>query len=847
MRIGSAWESPEQAGYSHFLEHLCFKSTRDFSYNEISALVTSLGGNINAYTDFDGTCFHLLLPSEHWQQGLIILSQLARFPAFNGKDVEMEKDIISEEIRQYENDPESSFIEYIQTTCFIDSPLRHPVMGSVGSVRQASFSKLCEFLQQYYRPDNCFLVLTGDLNPAKVEEQIEHLFADWSAPAQYLQHDPAPYLEPEINGYRFFERQRRQEYLAIVLPELAESHPLSDAMLVALRHMAIGRASRLYKLLVEKEKLCSEVKISSLSGTMSGVTVIQLNPIGKNHCNAILSVVAQVLVELQQGLLDQAEFELIKLDIIHGWLYGFDTMENLANMLGGEEFILGYEKLYEYGDRIAALTREQVQECVRRYYTLDSISIYHQAGQSVQIDFPGLWERSFRAIPTPGLGSSLSVTAVLADQAPEQMITNSAVHSETGCFTTIAPGYYQARFVNGITLLYKHIPSRPVCGFALSTDVSQLDEDPAHRGANFLCTTAMLHSTHKHSHEQIMQLCRRIGLNIRVEQHLDSTTFRGKCFPASLEQALGILAELYLEPALQAPYIQLLKSAAKDSLRRDRQNPFSHAYQRWFRMLFGAHSPYDCVCGNIQDLDRLNVLKINSWHRQWYLGRPFHLALVGSVEPEHILEMVGRIFRYHSVSQPSPKPNPPKVVPQKTRYIVERTDGSQAIIHLGGFAPPALNRTHTTAFHILAQVLGGDMESRFFNLLREKYGYAYQTGMEYISIHGLGYWNANAYCDLDDFKPCLKLMREIIGEVRQRGIEPEELQTAQNYLCGLDRFERESVSSQAAAMSNLSALGYEPEFYLNREQRIRAISVDTVNDAAGAWLDPANLFSYILL
>jgi len=91
------------------------------------------------------------------------------------------------------------------------------------------------------------------------------------------------------------------------------------------------------------------------------------------------------------------------------------------------------------------------------------------------------------------------------------------------------------------------------------------------------------------------------------------------------------------------------------------------------------------------------------------------------------------------------------------------------------------------------------------------------------------------------------LMREIIGEVRQRGIEPEELQTAQNYLCGLDRFERESVSSQAAAMSNLSALGYEPEFYLNREQRIRAISVDTVNDAAGAWLDPANLFSYILL
>ncbi|MGC9362300.1 MAG: M16 family metallopeptidase, partial [Candidatus Syntrophosphaera sp.] len=94
VRIGSAWEDESEAGYSHFLEHLAFKRTHDFGYNQIMNHVNSLGGNINAYTDFDCTCYYLMLPSEFLREGLKVFAELAARPAFDSADVATEKDII---------------------------------------------------------------------------------------------------------------------------------------------------------------------------------------------------------------------------------------------------------------------------------------------------------------------------------------------------------------------------------------------------------------------------------------------------------------------------------------------------------------------------------------------------------------------------------------------------------------------------------------------------------------------------------------------------------------------------------------------------------------------------------
>lgn len=162
IRTGSVHESSAQRGYAHFLEHLVFKNTARYPNNSLSLAASECGAVLNAYTDYDTTCFYLTLPSEMLDTGLEILSQMAVYSEFTTHDVEVEKSIIIEEIHQYEAEPEMDFIEYIQTKYFTDSPLRYPVLGDSRSIRMATREALVDFYRQHYVPQNAFLVATGD-------------------------------------------------------------------------------------------------------------------------------------------------------------------------------------------------------------------------------------------------------------------------------------------------------------------------------------------------------------------------------------------------------------------------------------------------------------------------------------------------------------------------------------------------------------------------------------------------------------------------------------------------------------------------------------------------------------
>lgn len=834
IRIGSAWEADKEAGYSHFMEHLTFKSTLNFGYNQITERVTELGGSINAYTDFDCTCYYLMLPAEFQRDGLQILAELAIHPSYTAEDVGMEKDIIIEEIRQYENDPELDFFEYIQTSCFRSNPLRKPVLGSVRSIRNASWGKLKDFQKRYYQPANAFLVLAGDLDPELLSEQMPALWGAWQGSPLPAPPDHSRYLEPEPPAAASFQRSNAQEFLAWVLPELCEAHPQNDALLIAQRYLATGRSSRLYKRLLEEEKLCSSVKVDSITGSLSGVSPIVVTPLNTKYLAHINEIFWQEYLALLQGEFDPAEFDLVKQDIINNWRYGFQGMENLANMLGAEEFIEGYEKLYDYDQKVLAVSRDEVLPAVRKYWQPANLAIYHQGPRKPNLVAPAL-----SAAPIPAATSTSPRDFKLFKPAPAKV--------SSGGLTQFASGYYKFTLPNGLKLLYRYLPGQPVCGFAISTPVSQLWETREEHGLNYLCSSALLHSTLLHKHSDLMHISRLKGINIRVEQQLDSTIWRGKCFPADLETAVSLLAEIISLPAFEARHISLIKSAAIDSLRRDASNPSSYAYQRWFRLLFGPRSPYDRYSGEISDIRRHTRSAIRGWYEDNYSAQRFSLALVGAWEPARALDLVCGLFSALPAGKTLQPPSPAPPFSSAVHKRIKKIDSGQAIINLGGFAPRATNQEQTTAFHLLAQILGGDMDSRLFNILREKYGYAYQTGMDYTSVNELGYWNAYAYCDPDDYKSCLKLMQEILRAACEQRIDQRELLRAQNYLCGMHRFEQENISYQAALLSNLSALGYEPDFYLQREARIRAVDLDTLHLVASTWLQAENSFIHILL
>lgn len=853
IKAGSVKEKPQHRGYSHFIEHLCFKSTLDFPNNELSRFASSLGGMLNAFTDYDCTCYYLLLPREQLSAGMHILSQLARASNFSTNDVAMEKDIILEEIKQYENDPEPDFIEFVQNSYFNKSPLKHPVLGTVKTVSEAKYRSLRDFYHRHYRPDNSFLVVCGDFQADELCGTVEEYFGSWQS-----KRSPIPYpegLEPEMNKFKavFRRRDRGEEFLAIVMPELSEIHPESDALLIAIRYLAIGKSSRLFKRLVEEEKLCSGVKVSSLSGVLSGASVILFCPIGRKAVPRILQLFKEEYHALMQSGIPEDELELVKRDIIHSWIYSFEGMENLANLVAAEEFIGNLDLLHTYGNRIATLGMCEVFHAMRTYWPANALSIYHEGAVSIgAFSRFSLADATARPEGNSGLPAGKDyqpLAGIEEDLLPKRTSTNLS----RGTRELLSRGtqelhqHYQIVLSNGMQVQFRQLKSKSVSGFSLSTPISQLCESPLQRGINFFCTTLLLYGSQKRSHEELMRFSRAHGFNIRAIHHLDSTSFRGKCQSGNLKIALAMLSELVSLPSFDADHLRLLTSSALDGIRRDNDYPVSYAYQKWFKMLVGEQSNLYRSTGNPSDIRAIKLRDIQAWFNSWVLPRDFAMAIVGAHEPQEITDICEELFGQHKGSATPGFKQVPIYTAGQLKERVQKHETDQAIIHLGGWACPSAKREENAAFHVLSHILGGDISSRFFDILREKYGFAYQTGFDFSSISELGFWNAYAFCDRKDYRKCARLMQDILADLVDKGIEPSELESTKQYLIGMNRFDYESVSYSASSMSNLAALGYEPEFYLSREQRLREVSCETINKIAREWLLPDNQYMHILV
>ena len=842
IKTGSSLETDHQSGYSHFIEHISFKSTERYPNNDITDYVQSIGGSINAYTDFDSTCYYLLLPSERLDEGIMVLSQLAYQARFRDQDVALEKDIILEEIRQYENDPEMDLIEFIQHDYFVNNPIKHPILGYRRSIENATADTLRDFYQRHYTPGNAFLVACGNFDERVLHSSILIHFGDWEIALQPETTLRASYLEPENNGYRFQHRtiSLDSDFIAFVMPELSELHPLSEHYLFGMRYYAIGKSSLLYKRLVEEEHLCSSVRVLSLSGLNSGVSVVLINPLDADHRDEILRILAEEFNSLMHYGIPEDEFELIKADIINGWYYGFESMENFASSLAEEELLGDYRRLYAYEDRIAGISPAEIKDALRNYWQSSYFKLYTQSEKKSvpepRIDFGAPTVSDWTPKPT----ASVAAPDVLSEYVPAHF------PGAADLLIYRRDTYTVHQLPNGLKILVKRVSTSPVTGFSLTTDISQLVETTGDRGANYLTTTAKLYGTERLSYADIMRSSRRFGFNIRVVHHLDTTSYKGKCFNQNLSQALSLLQQIILYPTFPPKFIKTIKEGSIDAIRRDDDYPVAKGYNSWLSLLLGKKSNLLRASGSISEIRGISYDTILNWNSQLTDLSRYCLSIVGDHEPDEIVDLVSHYFGIDAPGSKKADQQEPyfrKPLKHKKNEVI---DGDQAVIHLGGFGAPASEVRETTAFHLIAQIIGGDMGSRFYNILREKHGYAYQTGFDYNSISSLGMWCAYAYSNVEDKDRALSLMQDILADANKRGLSQQELDNAIEYLVNINRFDHESVSWLASSLANLVVLGYSPDHFIDREQRLRSVSLDMVNDLCKKWLVPDNFFTHIL-
>ncbi|GAA0699604.1 pitrilysin family protein [Paraclostridium ghonii] len=178
VNAGSRIENEELSGISHFIEHMLFKGTKNRTSKEIASTVDNLGGQINAFTSKECTCYYVKLLDEHINIGIDIISDMFLNPLFNEKDIDKERQVIIEELKMYEDSPEDLVYDLLMEGIYKTDALGMNIIGSEESLYNIDIDTIKNYFEKYYVGSNSVISVSGNFKFEEIVELIESKFKD---------------------------------------------------------------------------------------------------------------------------------------------------------------------------------------------------------------------------------------------------------------------------------------------------------------------------------------------------------------------------------------------------------------------------------------------------------------------------------------------------------------------------------------------------------------------------------------------------------------------------------------------------------------------------------------------
>ena len=255
--VGGRHEPAALNGISHFIEHMLFKGTSRRSARRIMEEVEGVGGDINAFTAEERTCYYAACAAEHFPRVCGVLCDIYTDPRFAPRDIDRERGVISEEIRMYRDEPSSHVQELLQQTYWSGHPLGRPLTGTEETIEEMDAAAFRSYRATHYTAAATIVTAAGNLRHEEVVDRISRLLSGLGKKTP----PPAkPY--PKIpSGPRIAVEARdiEQTHLALALPAPGLLHPRRYAFAVLNTILGANASSRLFQELREKRGLCYSV------------------------------------------------------------------------------------------------------------------------------------------------------------------------------------------------------------------------------------------------------------------------------------------------------------------------------------------------------------------------------------------------------------------------------------------------------------------------------------------------------------------------------------------------------------------------------------------------------------
>ncbi|GAB4111342.1 MAG: pitrilysin family protein [Roseiflexaceae bacterium] len=374
VRVGSAHELPSQAGISHFLEHMLFKGSQRFpSPKQISDAIEGVGGIHDAYTDHESTVFHAKVADLHAQRAMDVLGDMLCNPLLLPEDVEKERRVIIEELRQTADTPAEYVHSILDAAMWGDQPLGRDIAGSTASVADLRHTDLTNFWRQHYTGTNTIVSLAGNITPDQAAEIVERTLGNLpsgvrSTPIVTTPAHPGPQLTLERDP-------SEQASFAIGLPGLSRYDPDRRALMVLDTILGGSMSSRLIQSLREERGLAYHLGSESHDHHDAGKWIIFAS-VEPDRLNEALQATFAELHKLRQQGISPAELDGVKQQVQGGILLSLEDTWAVAARNGSHQLFYGEVlPIEQVVAEVDAVTIEAIERVIERLLHKDALHL----------------------------------------------------------------------------------------------------------------------------------------------------------------------------------------------------------------------------------------------------------------------------------------------------------------------------------------------------------------------------------------------------------------------------------------------------------------------------------------
>jgi zinc protease len=376
-RVGSRHEAVGHTGATHLLEHLMFKGTAEFNREagtQIAATLESVGARFNATTWFDRTNYFETVPSDQLELAMRIEASRMRGSWIRDGDRIPEMTVVRNEFERGENSPFQVLYKESFAIAFREHPYHHPTIGWKSDIEGMPTSRLKEFYDTFYHPDNATAILIGDFEESDALRLIERHFAPLPRSEKPI---PRIYTEePRQEGERRFivRRVGQVAWVAVSFRSVAASHPDTFPLAVLANVLGVGVTSRLYQALVEPSLAIS---VSAISWQLHDPSLFSffatLTP-GTEPAKAEEILRAEIERIAREGIHEE-ELRKAKTQIEADVIFERDSTDQVAGSLTEAIAVADWAWYVDYLSRIQAVTREDVVRAAQACFQRDAATV----------------------------------------------------------------------------------------------------------------------------------------------------------------------------------------------------------------------------------------------------------------------------------------------------------------------------------------------------------------------------------------------------------------------------------------------------------------------------------------